>query len=193
MTWYSCNILPFSVSKTIKDPVYNYIPAFLPSSVWELKLPLFPITPIIKLSLAFGTNWVFAFVPPCSNLARWLEFRGHGIPPGMGSVSQGWEDICSTQSSPDVILFVCVQNKLAAWGVSGLAREPPIPRAGIILLLLMLLSSHTFPFAETSWTPPILNSLFSTGTVLYPLSLSPFGSGTVITFREWKTSKPRWV
>lgn len=42
--------------------------------------------------------------------------------------------------------------------------EAPIPRGGIILLLLVLLSSHTFPFAETSWAPPILNSLVSTGT-----------------------------
>ena len=63
----------------------------------------------------------FTFFFFSSYLSQCLEYGGHCIPPQRSFVSQDLENVCSAQPSSDVILFICVHVKLAAWGISGLA------------------------------------------------------------------------
>lgn len=73
-------------------------------------------------------------------------------------------------------------------GVSQSWPERPIPRGGIILLLLIFLSSYTFPFCR-KYPLSLPNSLFRSSHD-YHLSVSPFDLGNVMIFHESKLANP---
>ena len=83
-------------------------------------------------------------------------------------------------------LFVFMSNLLP--GVSQGWPERPIPRGGIILLLLIFLSSYTFPFCR-KYPLSLPNSLFRSSHD-YHLSVSPFDLGNVMIFHESKLANP---
>ena len=73
-------------------------------------------------------------------------------------------------------------------GVSQGWPERPIPRGGIILLLLIFLSSYTFPFCR-KYPLSLPNYLFRSSHD-YHLSVSPFDLGNVMIFHESKLANP---